>query len=114
MKLIFISFFFVSTILIGTHGQIKRQAPGGYHEANDPQTYEEIKRLINNGVCEQEDCFNLVKINNVARQVVAGVNYIINGMFRDVESGAYYTLTLKIYHVVWENRTERTKKFKII
>jgi hypothetical protein len=37
---------------------------------------------------------------------VAGVKYEVKGMFKEVESRAYYKLTLTIYHVVWEDKTE--------
>lgn len=115
MKLFYFISFLVAFILIEAHGQILPSggAPGGFIDANDPETYAEIRRLLKDGVCEGDDsCFRLVKINNVARQVVAGVNYVVNGIFKEIGSRSYYTLTVSIYHVVWENKTE-CKKFLI-
>jgi hypothetical protein len=109
MKLIFISFL-IATILFEAHGQLlpRKQggSPGGMIDANDPETYAEIRRLMIEGVCDEENCFKLIKIDDVKRQVVAGVKYEVKGMFKEVESRAYYKLTLTIYHVVWEDKTE--------
>lgn len=111
MKLFFISFL-VAVVFIETHGQVPPGpggAPGGFIDANDPETYAEIRKLLNEGICEGESCFRLVKINDVKRQVVAGVNYVVNGIFKEIGTRSYYTLTVSIYHVVWENKTERKK-----
>lgn len=110
MKIIFISFLVVAS-LIGAYGQVPDGAPGGFYDANDPETYAEIRRLTKDGVCEGETCFRLVAINNVAMQVVAGVKYIVNGVFKENASRSYYNLNVSVYHVVWEDKVERKDFF---
>lgn len=86
--------------------EIKRKLPGGFRDSNNPETYEEVTKLLSNGVCDKTECFYLVKIYHVSKQIVAGVKYSVLGMFRD-KAAQYYTMRVEIYHVVWENKTER-------
>lgn len=102
MKSIFVCLIVVTLIVVSQSEGI----PGGFHDANDPETYEEIRKLTSNGLCDRGKCFHLVKINDVKRQIVAGVLYLVNGIYRDIKSGKYFILTVRIYHVVWENKTE--------
>jgi hypothetical protein len=109
MKIIFISFF-VASLAIGSNGRLIGGgiggSAGGMQTANDSETYVEIRKLTANGVCENETCYELRKINNVTRQVVAGVKYTVTGIFKTADPSAYYLLTVDIWSQPWNNFVE--------
>lgn len=113
MKLIFISFF-TATFLVGTYGQLGSLGgpvgglAGGIQPANDSETYTEIRKLTANGVCEGDTCYKLIKINNASKQVVAGVKYIVTGIFKKSDPTAYYLLTVEIWNQPWNNFIQST------
>lgn len=57
--------------------------PGGIEEA-DAKTYQRAVKLLNDNICQLDDCWEVLKIEKVSKQVVAGMLYQIKGIFREI------------------------------
>lgn len=111
MKLIFISFF-IATLIVGNFGRLlgggsKNVKAGGITTANDSETYAQIRKLVADGVNDisgsDSTSYRLVKITNASKQVVAGMKYIVTGIFQTTNPKIYYLLTVQIWSKPWKD-----------
>lgn len=69
----------------------------------DVETQSHAVQVLNENICQLEDCWEVVKIEKVTAQIVAGMKYVITGVFEELLEGKRYELSISIWEKRWEN-----------
>lgn len=79
---------------------------GGTRNANDAESRKEVMELLEKHLSQLKGSWELKEIVNISRQIVAGVNWTVDGKFEEKNEGKLYRLIVKIYDIPWQKFTE--------